>query len=268
MVTIMARTIMRLPLALGLAMALAPLPSRAEAPPKAAAAFDSYIAGVEARLAQDHRAPTSFLEGAAATPDGQARLRRGEVLIEQVKTPEIPGAMLHDWRGTAFIPGATAAAFEKLLRNFDAYAQVFAPQVISSRTLAAEADHIRGIMRVRQKYVITVVLDTTYDVRFGRLDPDNGWSASRSTQVREIADAGTPHEHALPPEDDHGFLWRINTCWTWQERDGGLYIQVESISLTRGIPTGLGWIVGPFVQSVPRESLAFTLNAAGKAITH
>lgn len=268
MVTIMARKFLQWPLALGFVMAIAPLPLRAEAPPKAAAAFDSYIAGVEGRLAQDHRSPSHFLEGAASTADGQARLRKGEVLIEEVKTPEIPGAMLHDWRGTAFVPGATAAAFEKLLRDFDGYAQVFAPQVLSARNLAADGDHIRGIMRVRQKHVITVVLDTTYDVRFGRLDPENGWSAARSTQVREIADAGTPHEHALPPEDDHGFLWRINTYWTWQERDGGLYIQVESISLTRGIPTGLGWIVGPFVQSVPRESLAFTLNAASKAITH
>jgi hypothetical protein len=117
-------------------------------------------------------------------------------------------------------------------------------------------------MRVRQKHVIAVVIDTTYDVQFGRLDAQDQWSASRSTRVEEIEDAGTSRERALRPQEEHGFLWRINTYWTWQVRDGGQYVQVESVSLTRGIPTGLGWIVGPFVESVPRESLEFTLKAA------
>jgi hypothetical protein len=45
-----------------------------------------------------------------------------------------------------------------------------------------------------------------------------------------------------------------------QARDGGVYIQCESVSLTRGIPFGLGWVVGPFVTSIPRESLTFTLE--------
>jgi hypothetical protein len=37
------------------------------------------------------------------------------------------------------------------------------------------------------------------------------------------------------------------------------------VSLTRDIPTGLGWMIGPFVTSVPRESLTFTLTTARKA---
>ncbi len=246
---------------LGLGLMLTVAAARAEAPAQASAAFTAYVGTVEARLAQEHQSREGFLTGTAATPEGQARLRRGEVLIEEVKTPQVPDAMLHDWRGAAFAPGAKAADFEKLLRNFDGYAHVFAPQVIAARTLLADGDHVEGTMRVRQKHVITVVMDTAYDVRFGRLDPLDGWSASRSTRVQEIADAGTNQERALTPKEDHGFLWRINTYWTWQERDGGLYLQVESVSLTRGIPTGLGWIVGPFVESVPRESLEFTLRA-------
>ena len=68
------------------------------------------------------------------------------------------------------------------------------------------------------------------------------------------------------PSEEHGFLWRLNTYWSYEERDGGLYMQVESVSLTRAIPTGLGWAVGPFVESVPRESLEFTLRAACNAL--
>jgi hypothetical protein len=45
-----------------------------------------------------------------------------------------------------------------------------------------------------------------------------------------------------------------------------VYLQCESISLTRGIPLGLGWIVRPFVTSIPRETLAFTLDTTRKTL--
>jgi hypothetical protein len=113
-------------------------------------------------------------------------------------------------------------------------------------------------MRVRQHHVITVVMDTTYDVTFGTLDAQHGYSISRSTRISELDSQG----HAIDASQDHGFLWRQNTYWSYEQRDGGLYIQVESVSLTRSIPTGLGWVVEPFVESVPRQSLEFTLRSA------
>ena len=76
----------------------------------------------------------------------------------------------------------------------------------------------------------------------------------------EVEDAGTPQEHELPVGHDSGYLWRLNTYWRLLARDGGVYLQCESISLTRGIPMGLGWVVGPFVTSIPKESLTFTLE--------
>jgi hypothetical protein len=121
-------------------------------------------------------------------------------------------------------------------------------------------------MRVRQRHVVTVVLDTTYDVDFGRLDPSHGYSSSQSTRIVEIDAPGTPEERALTSDEEHGFLWRLNTYWSYEERDGGLYMQIESVSLTRSIPPGLGWMIGPFVESVPRESLEFTLRSACNAL--
>jgi hypothetical protein len=175
--------------------------------------------------------------------------------------------MVHDWRGSAFAPGAKAADFENLLLNYDAYPRVFAPQVIEARRLTLDKNHVQGWMRVKQKHVITVVLETTYDGHHAMLDPQDRWSITHSTHIDEIEGAGTSHERALSPQEEHGFLWRIDTYWTWQERDGGVYMQIESVTLTRGIPAGLAWLVGPFVASVPRESLEFTLTAAKKAVS-
>ncbi len=121
-------------------------------------------------------------------------------------------------------------------------------------------------MRVRQRHVLTVVMDTTYDVTFSSLDPQHGSSISRSTRIAEIASPGTSTEHILPATEEHGFLWRQNTYWSYEQRDGGLYLQIESVSLSRSIPRGLGWAVQPFIQSIPRESLEFTLRSTLNAL--
>ena len=237
-------------------------PAIAEPPAAATAAFDAYANVVEARLAeQQHSAGIQAL-----SPADSERLRRGEMVIEKLGGKEVPGAMLHHWRGSAFVANATAADFDRLMRDFSDYPNRFAPQVVATRVLSQHGDQYRVLMRVKQKHVITVVMDTAYEVTFGRIDATRGYSTSRSTRVTEIADPGTPQERALGPDEEHGFLWRQNTYWTYEQRDGGLYMQIESISLSRGIPHGLGWVIGPYVQSVPRESLEFTLGRVRDAL--
>jgi len=201
------------------------------------------------------------------SPESDDRLRKGELIVDRVyeptgnrDLPEISGALLHHWRATAFEPGGKEADFERILRDFDAYPQLFAPQVVRARVLRRNGDELEASMRVRQKHVITVVMDSTYKVIFERLDPQDGYSSSRSEHIEEVEGAGTDHERVLAASEDHGFLWRQNTYWSYAERDGGLYIQIESVSLSRSIPAGLGWAVRPFVESVPRDSLEFTLR--------
>jgi hypothetical protein len=231
----------------------APKPLAAQ-PPAAISVFNTYIATIESRLAHQHRSPTAFL-----VPEDDTRLRRGDLIIEQLTPPTIPGALLHHWRGTAFAPGVTAAGFERLLRDFPAYPQHFTPQVLQARILTQHGDTLQTTMRIRQHHILTVVLDTAYDVTFAHLDATHGSSLSRSTRISELDASGNPTEN-------RGFLWRQNIYWTWEERDGGLYLQIESVSLSRAIPRGLAWAVQPFVESVPRDSLDFTLRSACTAL--
>ncbi|MDR3735234.1 MAG: hypothetical protein P4L10_06820 [Acidobacteriaceae bacterium] len=240
----------------------------ADPPAAAVAAFNAYSSTVEARLAQQHRLPQAFLAPMADAPQNAMRLRRGELIVEQL-TPAnsaTPGSLLHHWRGTAFAPGARAEDFEKLMKDFNAYSKYFSPQVLQSKVLAQQGNHFQTTMRVRQRHVITVVMDTAYDVTFSRLDAHHGYSISRSTYVAEIDSPGVKGERVLGSSEEYGFLWRINTYWSYEERDGGLYMQIESITLTRSIPTGLSWAVRPFVESVPRESIEFTLHSTCNAL--
>jgi hypothetical protein len=251
-----------------LAFAAAPTCAQAEPTAEAITAFNAYVKAVESRLAQQHQSRDGFL-APPLTPQNEKRLRQGELIIEPI-TPvtgsALPGALLHDWRGTAFAPGATLADFERLMKNISAYPQYFSPQVLQAKLLMQQGDRLQAFMRVRQHHVITVVMDTTYDITFGRLDAQHGYSLSRSTKISEIESPGTAAEHTVPAGDEHGFLWRQNTYWTYEERDGGLYMQIESVSLSRSVPTGLNWIVQPFIEKIPRESLEFTLRSTCNAL--
>lgn len=106
----------------------------------------------------------------------------------------------------------------------------------------------------------------SHDARFTRLDPNRAQSRIYSTRIAEVEDPDTLSEHEKPIGRDGGYLWRLYTYWRFLERDGGTYVQCESISLTRGIPSGFGWLVGPFVTSIPRESLAFTLETTRRTL--
>ena len=58
----------------------------------------------------------------------------------------------------------------------------------------------------------------------------------------------------------------MNTYWRIAEADDGVYLQCESISLSRSIPFGLGWLIGPFVTSIPKDSLDFVLTKSRQTL--
>lgn len=233
----------------------------AESPSSAAVAgYNRYVSGVEARIAEGHRHSATFLEGI-----GHGGPERDRVLVEPVTPADglaLPGALLHDWRGAAFISGATVREFAAMLQDYEAYPQEFAPQVLEAHAAAEPGGHFSVEMQVLQRHVISVMLDSRYDVRFGQLDAAHGWSTSRSTAIQEMDGAGRP----LNATDQHGFLWRLDTWWSYEQCGSGLCVEIETVSLTRSVPTGMGWMIGPFVESIPRESLEFTLRHACAAV--
>ncbi len=250
-------------------MVSVPLCVRADPQPAAVSAFNAYINAVESRLAEQHRSQKTFLTPLAPAPETETRLRRGELIIDKLTpspVPNLPGAMLHHWRGTAFVAGATAADFLRVTRDFNAYPKYFAPQILQAKVIAQHGDRLQASMRVRQHHIITVVYDISSDIAYGRLDLQHQYSIAHSTNIAEIDAPGTAKEHALSSSEEHGYLWRLDTYWSFEQRDGGLYMQIESVSLSRSIPPALAWVIGPFVESVPRESLEFTLRSTCTAL--
>jgi len=217
-------------------------------------AFDRYVAAAEQRIQAEQGSVGSVVRIEASAR--QAWLVHGGVLVEKVGTTpqEVPGGMIHDWVGTAFVPATTVAQVLALVQDYDHTSRYYQPDVQASRLISRNGDHFHVFMRLRKHKVVTVLLDTEYDVHYGRLDATHWFSVSRSTRINEV-DGG-----------DHGFLWRLNTYWRFVEVEGGVIVQCEAISLTRDIPTGLGWMIGPFVTKIPRESLEFTMIATREAV--
>jgi hypothetical protein len=235
-------------------------------------AFDAYAATLEKRLAQQHSRPATSLAviGSRTTPvEAVRQLQDGSLQMEPINggTRPVPGGLLHHWRGAAFVPGGSAAEMLALLRDYDHLSTYYAPEVESSRLVSEGNGAATVAMRFRKQVVVPIVLDTEYEIHNGLLGSTAGYSISRSTHVWEVESSGTSRERRMKEGDDDGFLWRLNTYWFFVEVPGGLLIECEAVSLTRDVPVGLGWLVTPFTQDMPRDSLKFTLTATRNALS-
>jgi len=254
-----------------------PLTAATELKPATLEGFERYVQAAEARIAKEENDPPDFLytDGLPAPEHDEtlASLKRGEVFIAPVKMPdasgkviEAPGGLIHDWVGVIFIPRASLRQTIELLQDYNHHQEYFKPEVIGSRLISRQGNDFKIFLRFREKKVITVVLDTEHEVHYTPVDSTHWYSRSFTTRIAQVEKPGKADEYELPVGDDGGYLWRMNTYWEFEERDGGVYVQCDSISLTRDIPRGLGWMLQPFVTSVPRESLQDTLTDLRTAV--
>ncbi len=272
---VMALTILAL-LTSGAASLLSAQVSDVELESKTAAAFNHYIQATQARIDAELKRPGKFLY-IDGLPAGRAEavrktLHDGQIYMERLVTRDAsgeeitaPDALIHHWLGDAFVPGATIQDVLNVAQDYDHHQEYYS-EVVRSRLLSRQGNDFKIFYRLRKKKVITVTLDSWHDVRYFPVDGTHWYSRSVATRIQEIANAGQKDERAKPIGEDSGFLWRLDSWWRFEEKDGGVYIECEAISLTRDIPTGLGWLIKPFVTSIPRESLQNTMNSTRSTV--
>jgi hypothetical protein len=242
-----------------------------------ARAFQRYVDVTEARMRSEVSDPDHFLEF-DSLPEQQkasvvARLRSGEILIHSVSgrengTPmEVPGGLVHHWVAIAFVPGATAEQALKLAEDYPRYSDLFKPDIQEAKILGSKGNDFDVCYRLYRHAVVTVVYNAQFEADYVVPDRMQNYSFERFTRIAEVADPGKPDEHEYPVGSDHGYLWRLNLYTRCIERDGGVYIQVEFLALSRTIPFVFAWLVDPYVHSIPREYLHSYLEATRKALT-
>jgi hypothetical protein len=239
---------------------------KVELKPATTQSFEKYIQAVEARLNQQVNTPAFlWVDG---DPTRKARAQKGEVVVEPMIDKgdvDVPDGLIHDWVGAVFVPGTSLAKIIAMFQNYDNAKNIYKPEVVDSKLLEHSGNDFKFSMRLLKKQVITVVLNTTHDVHYVPVDKTHWYSRSVSTRIAEVQDAGKPSERELPPGEDHGFLWRLNSYWRFVQRDGGVYVECQAVSLTRNVPAGLGWLINPIIRNLPKQSLENTLKSARSA---
>lgn len=260
---------------------LLPVPAlvAADLKQKTTDAFNQYVAVTEARMAAELKPDGKFLylDHPAAQPsedtrDAYARLRRGEILVERQETQldgkdvNVPDGMVHHWVGMVFIPGANLEQVLAVAKDYDHRAELYKPEIIAAHIISHQGDDFKIFMRLYQKRFTTVMFNTEYAVHWGRVDEKKLYSYSISTRVAQVEDAAKPDGAEIPVGQGNGYLWRLNTYWRFEEKDGGVYVQCEALSLSRDIPYALAWLIKPLVTKIPKQSLNRALGRTREVV--
>jgi putative flippase GtrA len=246
------------------------VPSAAFAGPGADAVngWKAYTAKVDARFEGASNAGTFFMLDTPAGKSGwRDTVKNGAVAMTEFETPAIPGGKIHHWIGAVFVPGARLEeVVGRLRKNAGSEADSY-DDVLASRLVSVNGDRVVVFMKLRRESIITVTYNTEHDVEYRRLGSARAASRSVATRIAEIEAAGTPREREKAPGDDNGFLWRLNAYWRYEQTEGGVFIECESVSLSRSIPLVLRPFVTSTVDRIARESLDKTLRNVRSFLT-
>lgn len=244
--------------------------------PETVRAFEHYVRVREAGMEPELRFGGPFL-WIDTLPTSRrerlyARLRSGQIEIRQEQTLEagrsidVPGGLIHDWTGIVFLPGESNERVISFLQDYDANWRLYRPDVRGSKLLQQTGNSFRVLMQFYKDSPVRVSFNAEFEIHFSKIDARRVVSRAVSTRIAELEHPEQPDSAELPVGQGHGYLWRLNDYWRLEEKDGGVYIQVESIALSRDVPMILAWFVNPLIRRVSRATLANLLDNTRKGV--
>ncbi len=237
--------------------------------PETRQAWEEYVVAADARM-QEHLSSDHPFLLSDEDPDRAAKLRKGEILVSPAGPhipKRVPSGLIHDWTGEAFISNATLHDVLPVVRNYGCYKKVYKPSVVDSRAIATGETEDQFFMLLMNKSVISkTALDSDFRSSYVRVNDQHWYSVSESVRIQEVAGYGTGEEHMLPADEGTGLIWRTYSIARFEERDGGVYMELEAMVLSRDIPLVLRDIVNPIVRRVSRDSLITSLHQTQEAV--
>jgi putative flippase GtrA len=196
-------------------------------------AWNRHVADTEARLERSATASRTDAPAREIQPQGESI--------------GVPSGTISRWRGSVFIPGVR---LDEVLDRLQ-HPGTPPPQddVVSSRVIARGHDSLRVFIRLVRHAIVTVTYDTEHEMTFRRRTPAIATARSVATRIDEVGGG------------DRGFLWRLNSYWRYEQIDGGVRVELESLTLSRDVPSLVRPIASPIVSRIVRESMVSTLDA-------
>jgi hypothetical protein len=237
--------------------------------PETVAAWDDYVATAKAALVQRIRPGGCYL-WTFEKADRAAQVRTGQIVVASAPGPnpkKVPGGLIHHWMGAIFLPGLTIEQVLEVTRDYDRYKDYYQPAVTESKTVARDDANDQFSMRmVNKMFFVTTALDAEYESIHVRLDEHRMYSIARTTHLQEVEDVGQASEHRAPEGQGGGYIWKLFNIARLEQRDGGVYLEMEAIALSRDIPAAARFFVDPIVRRVSHNSILISLEQTEHAV--
>jgi hypothetical protein len=202
--------------------------------------------------------------------DFWSELRSGKTLVAPAgpNIPRrIPSGLVHDWIGTIFIPNATITQVLAAVRDYDRYKNIYRPGVVDSKlTETTEQEDHFSLLLMNKSMFLKKAVEGQYQASYFRIDDQHWYSIAESTRVQEIVGYGGANQQLLPEGEGTGLIWRVRSITRYEQRDGGVFIQLEAMVLSRDVPSALRWMVDPIVRRVSRDSVQISLEQTRDAV--
>jgi len=242
-----------LPLVIGLDTARA-----AELQTRTGQAYDAYVKQVtQAFLA---RTKTDRIDAKA---DKIEASRNDSISIRPGREDgiiEVPGGLVHHWIGSVYIPGVDLKRAVDVSSSYSEYSHVY-HTVVKSTVLRRYGDSYGVLVRLKEREGgFSAVLDIKSTIQYSFPTERTVYAISNAEQIREVKNAGEAGEQLMPPGRDSGYLWRANTFTLFRSDGRGVYVESETVALSRSFPPMLGWVIEPIALRVGRRSVERSLS--------
>ena len=89
---------------------------------------------------------------------------------------------------------------------------------------------------------------------------------ARNRDSAKLLTPVNPESARCQPAAGTGYLWRATTFSSYRQQDGGVYLFLETLGLSRGYPAMLGSIIEPIARRLGRKSVEGALAEFRQAL--
>ena len=228
--------------------------------------WDDYIASVNESVAERNAGSRPFL-WVDESSETLRRVQSGKLVITNHDPRKVPQGLIHHWVGVMFVPNVSLGQVMQVLNSYDRYSDIYQPLIRKSSVIEQAGDTVKvNVLAVQKALSVTAAVETDEEIQIARPAPDRVCITANSVRIQEIANYGQPGEHAFPDDRRPGYVWRALIVQRLEQRDGGVYVELETISLSRGIPVEVRWLIKPLTDDLPRKMMTDILDETRDAV--
>jgi hypothetical protein len=229
-------------------------------------AWDDYVVSVNTSMAERNAESRPFL-WVDESSETRRRVQNGELVITNHDPRKVPQGLIHHWVGVMFVPNVSLDQVMRVLNSYDRYGDIYKPLIRKVSVIEQAGDTVTlNVVAVQKAFSVTAAVETDEQIQVARPTPNRVCITANSVRIQEIANYGQPSEHVFPDARRPGYVWRALIVQRLEQRDGGVYVELETISLSRGIPIEVRWLIKPLTDELPRKMMSDILDETRAAV--